>query len=400
MNMKTLQMIKYLFLIIVIHYLFMNCDCALPPGQVTEQTLINTLLTGYNKNIRPDEQVSVDITASLQQIVSIDDKQQVMTSSSFITQIWVDERLQWSPAAYNDTVVVMLPVKSIWIPDTFVLNSADTNGYLTINDYSLASVNYDGSVAMILPALTIRTRCSLLAQNFPFDRQICGINLTSWAQGENRILYTENDSLVIDTSGYTEHPLWELTKTDLIVYRAEDRAPFELTYNNVISIQLHLRRKPSYFILNGIFACLVLNCVTLIAFTLPFATQISLCKFGYTREEILSLVISGMICFMTYSVYSLSFSSLFPQQSQYIMMITLFFLLSIAWTLVSLAWFVLYNHYVTKGEVPKKLGWFCERLQGILSCRCRSAKSNDNQVKKNDPESVSVNVQNMERTDI
>ena len=269
---------KYFFFIIVIYDLFIDCDCALPTGQLAEQTLITSLLNGYNKNIRPDDTVLVDITASIQQIVSIDDKQQIMTSSSFITQMWTDERLTWVPSSANNIEVVMLPVKSLWIPDTFVLNSADANGYLTINDYSLASIDSDGNVAMILPALTIRTRCNLFAQKFPFDRQVCAINLTSWAQGENRIAYTENDSVVIDISGYSEHPLWELSKTDMIVYRAEDRAPFELTYNNIISVQLYLRRKPSYFILNGIFACLVLNCVTLIAFTLPFATQINLCK--------------------------------------------------------------------------------------------------------------------------
>ena len=38
-----------------------------------------------------------------------------------------------------------------------VLNSAGANGYLTISDYSLASVYYTGQVYMILPALTIRT---------------------------------------------------------------------------------------------------------------------------------------------------------------------------------------------------------------------------------------------------
>lgn len=271
-------MMKYYAFIIMVHYWFMACDCALPAGQQAEQTLINTLLTGYNKNIRPDQTVSVDITASLQQIVSIDDKQQIMTSSSFVSQTWTDERLTWTPNSTYNFSVVMLPVKSLWIPDTFVLNSADAIGYLTISDYSLASVDSDGDVAMILPTLTIRTRCYLFAQKFPFDRQVCAINLTSWAQGVNRVTYTENNSVVIDISGYTEHPLWQLVNTDMIVYEAEDRAPFEATSNNVISIQLYLRRKPSYFILNGIFACLVLNCVILIAFTLPFATQINLCK--------------------------------------------------------------------------------------------------------------------------
>jgi hypothetical protein len=118
----------------------------------------------------------------------------------------------------------------------------------------------------------------MIVQKFPFDRQICSINLTSWAQGTNRIAYTENSSLVIDTSEYTDNPIWELNGTDMIVYHAEDRVPFEDTFNDVISIQLYLQRKPLFFMMNGIFACLVLNCVTLIAYVLPFGTQIGLCK--------------------------------------------------------------------------------------------------------------------------
>jgi nicotinic acetylcholine receptor len=272
-------MIKLLVFIILIYHLFYFCDSGtLSASQLAEQTLITTLLNGYNKNIRPDDQVSVDITAALQQIVAIDEKQQIMISSSFISQTWYDDRLSWTPNISNNIEVVMLSVKSLWIPDTMILNSADGNGYLTVNDYSLASVDYTGQVYMILPALTIKTKCNLFVQKFPFDKQICSINLTSWSQGSNRIIYTENDSLVIDTSEYSEHALWKLNGTDMIVIQAEDRAPFEDTYNAVISIQLYLQRKPLFFILNGIFACLILNCVTLLSYVLPFTAQISLCK--------------------------------------------------------------------------------------------------------------------------
>ena len=116
----------------------------------------------------------------------------------------------------------------------------------------------------------------------------------------------------------------------------------------------------------------------------------------------------GMVCFMTYSVYSLNFSSLFPQQSQYIMMITLFFLLSIGWTFVSLAWFVACNHYMTKGEMPPALHLFCQRLQRMCFCCFPSTKGNDNKVNnkndivensqlKKDANLVSVKLENNKR---
>ena len=263
--------------------IFPVCDGgSLPPSQQSEQTLISTLLNGYNKNIRPDSQVIIEISANIQQIVTIDEKQQIMTSSFFLSQEWNDPRLTWTPNSTNDnTTVVMIPVKSLWIPDTMVVNSADANGYLPVTDYSYASIQYDGEVYMILPALTVKTRCNLNAQKFPFDKQMCSINLTSWSQGTNRIAYVENTSFLIDTSEYIEHALWELEKTNIVVIQAGDRAFFESTYNDVISLQLYLARKPLFFMMNGIFACLILNCVTLISYLLPYATQISLSEFFF-----------------------------------------------------------------------------------------------------------------------
>jgi hypothetical protein len=140
-------MIKVLALIVLLSYLFHGCHCgSLPPSQLAEQALIASLLNGYNKNIRPDDQVFVDITASLQQIVAMDEKQQIMTSSSFISQTWYDNRLSWTPDNSNYTITaVLLPAKSLWTPDTMILNSADANGYLTLSEQSLASVRHDVS---------------------------------------------------------------------------------------------------------------------------------------------------------------------------------------------------------------------------------------------------------------
>jgi hypothetical protein len=56
-------MIKLLAFTILVWYSLDFCDCALSAIQQAEQTL-TALLNGYNKNIRPDDQVSVDITAT------------------------------------------------------------------------------------------------------------------------------------------------------------------------------------------------------------------------------------------------------------------------------------------------------------------------------------------------
>jgi hypothetical protein len=86
---------------------------------------------------------------------------------------------------------------------------------------------------------------------------------------------------------------------------------------------------------------------------------------------------------MTYSVYSLNFSSLFPQQSEYLMMITLYFLLSIGWTLLSMVWFIICNYIITKADMSKSLHAFCEWLQKVLFCCFPSPPKQDTKTKEN-----------------
>ena len=46
---------------------------------------------------------------------------------------------------------------------------------------------------------------------------------------------------------YIEHSLCKLDKMTILVTETADRAPFEVTENAVISIQLYLQRKPLFF---------------------------------------------------------------------------------------------------------------------------------------------------------
>jgi hypothetical protein len=52
--------------------------------QKIEQSLITNLLKGYNKIVRPDATVIGEYIVFLRQIVSVDEKNQIMTSSSYI----------------------------------------------------------------------------------------------------------------------------------------------------------------------------------------------------------------------------------------------------------------------------------------------------------------------------
>ena len=132
----------------------------------------------YNKNIRPDESVDFTASFSLKQIVSIDEKNQIMTSNSYLGLSWLDQRLKWNPEDYNDVKYILIPTSQLWIVDLFVINTAETNGFITIPTQSLASVSSNGYVYVVFSLTSLKTRCQLNVKYFPFDTQNCSVTIT------------------------------------------------------------------------------------------------------------------------------------------------------------------------------------------------------------------------------
>lgn len=262
--------------------LLSSCKSQLSTTQQSEQTLLTTLLTGYNKQIRPSVTVNINATVAVKQIISLDEKNQILSTSNYISQEWNDPRLKWTPSAYSNIDVIMMQAKSIWIPDTTVLNSADTDSYFRLSDYSLASVRNDGNVYLIIPMILMRTRCKLNMRAFPFDKQECNVILSPWSNGIARISFAVTEDLV-DLSDYLEHPIWDLYSVGLDEKQSGiDRVPYVAnSFSAEIIISYSLKRKPLYYFVNFIFPCLVLNFVSLFAYSIPINGQIGLSKIDF-----------------------------------------------------------------------------------------------------------------------
>jgi hypothetical protein len=349
---------KYLIFFLLAKHLLIFFNCAvLNSNQQAEQNLLEALTKNYSKYIRPTEQVTINMTLSLKQIVSVDEKNQIMTTSNHISQEWVDARLEWNKSDYNGISVMMVPVKNIWIPDTIILNTADPDGYLRLSDYSLASVKSDGQVYLILPSALTRTRCDLNMKTFPFDTQTCSIIITSWSHGSDQVNYNLEDVSGINLDNYLDNTIWELLDSNISTQSNPNRVPYDVTDNIELIIQLNLKRKPLYYMINGVLPCLVLNLITILAFMFPYAQQITL----------------SMTTFLTYSVYAVRLSNDLPTQSEFLPLITLYFIVSTFFTLLSMFWFFLCNFILVKGSMPGMILKFCEILRyRSISCNCLS----------------------------
>ena len=69
----------------------------------------------YDKNSKPTGQVNISMQISIKQIVGIQEKDQTITLSVWITQIWTDPRLVYNMSQFSDIPYTNLPSDKLWM---------------------------------------------------------------------------------------------------------------------------------------------------------------------------------------------------------------------------------------------------------------------------------------------
>ena len=111
---------------------------------VLKESLFNSV---YDKTSRPANTVEIDLAIFFKQIVSLDDKNQIVTSSSVLIASWYDTRLEWNNYTYPiDSISVN--AKQLWLPDLYIINSAESNGFLTVGDFNSAEITKNGVITV------------------------------------------------------------------------------------------------------------------------------------------------------------------------------------------------------------------------------------------------------------
>jgi len=84
---------------------------------------------------------------SLRALSSIDEKNQIMTTDSYLTAQWTDSRLFWDPndPNYGGNNYVFIPASTLWMPDFCELSTVNTNCFVSLANY-YAFVQNNGSV--------------------------------------------------------------------------------------------------------------------------------------------------------------------------------------------------------------------------------------------------------------
>jgi hypothetical protein len=111
------------------------------------------LNSNYDITIPPQDFMQI-LTLDLffKQIVKLDQTNQILVSSVTLAAFYFDQRLAWNITEYP-IVFITLKATQIWLPDLYVINSADLNAIVPFSSSNLVFVTFIGQVYMYYPPL-------------------------------------------------------------------------------------------------------------------------------------------------------------------------------------------------------------------------------------------------------
>lgn len=240
----------------------------------------------YDRLVRPVETVAVQAGLHLMTIDTLDIKSMTNSMTGWLTVDWTDTRLTWTVDATNTAEHFYALDTEIWKPELFIDNSKENLKILN-DPYLQFKVDKAGLVEWELPMI-FQTHCEVDVTYYPFDVQICTVELTSWAYTKDELtltaLYDE-----VKTEGLEPHGEWDLVSTEVKTKDiTETKASgTEQTYP-VIDFNIKLRRKPAYYITGIILPVILVAFLQILVFLLPVDSGE---KIGFAITVLLALAV-------------------------------------------------------------------------------------------------------------
>uniref|UniRef100_G3U289 Neuronal acetylcholine receptor subunit beta-4 n=1 Tax=Loxodonta africana TaxID=9785 RepID=G3U289_LOXAF len=259
-----------------------------------EEKLIEDLLnkTRYNNLIRPaassSELISIQLQLILAQLISVNEREQIMTTNIWLKQEWTDYRLAWNSSRYEGVNILRIPAKRVWLPDIVLYNNAD--GTYEVSVYTNVVVRSNGSIQWLPPAI-YKSACKIEVKHFPFDQQNCTLKFRSWTYD-----YTEIDMVLktptADMDDFTPSGEWDIVALPgRRTVNPQDPSYVDVTYDFII------KRKPLFYTINLIIPCVLITSLAILVFYLPSncGEKMTLCISVLLALTVFLLLISKIV---------------------------------------------------------------------------------------------------------
>ncbi|XP_067828321.1 acetylcholine receptor subunit epsilon [Heptranchias perlo] len=241
-----------------------------------EEKLLNKLMANYDKRIRPAKShkdiIDVTLKLTLTNLISLNEKEETLTTNVWIEIQWSDYRLAWNLSNYGGLDMVRVPSNMVWLPDIVLENNID--GQFEVAYYANVLVYNDGGIYWLPPAI-YRSACPIAVTYFPFDWQNCSLVFRSQTYSAREItlkLTKDNGKLIewihTDPGDFTENGEWAIKHKPAKQLINRQFTPDDTEYQEIIFF-LIIQRKPLFYIINIIAPCVLLSSLVVLVFFLP-----------------------------------------------------------------------------------------------------------------------------------
>ncbi|XP_071951834.1 gamma-aminobutyric acid receptor subunit beta-3-like isoform X2 [Antedon mediterranea] len=163
--------------------------------------ILNTLLDGYDKRLRPHyggKRVNVQISMYIYNIGPISETNMEYTMDLYFRQQWNDPRLAFDGSVITGLALTNEMAKRVWIPDTYFINEKKASYHTILTENTLISITPSGDM-LYSTRLTLTAGCLMDLKYFPMDTQHCDLWLESYAYSNQHVKYSwvGNDSSAI-----------------------------------------------------------------------------------------------------------------------------------------------------------------------------------------------------------
>ncbi|XP_067679584.1 neuronal acetylcholine receptor subunit beta-4-like [Haliotis asinina] len=244
------------------------CLCVVKADIDVELNLIKDVIEKRSVFSKCDPQsgrnISVNVIFYPQYIISLDEREQVLTSSGWVDLWWTDTRLTWNASSYGGIDRMYVNQNMIWIPDIITENSV-AGFYILGSGQDFVLVHSSGEVEWS-PGNVYKTVCEIDVVTFPFDSQQCFLNFSSWMYFKDAVtLVVTDDSVNMDF--FQSNSEWILSNISILetdfVYQDVDGSQGGIVF------VLKLKRYSAFYVLKIIIPAIILSVLNSFVFIVP-----------------------------------------------------------------------------------------------------------------------------------
>ena len=257
--------IRTLFVVLIIHAIL---HCSTSTRREKEGLLQKTILQNYHQYSRPenpwwpDQPLNVYTVIGLAYIRNYDEKLGILSSALTVSLAWHDKELSWNSTEHGGLNKTKLPRNKIWYPPFCLSNPAD--GFLQVGDdreEELLTIQSDGLIIWS-SIVTTETICAADALYYPFDQQTCKLLFFPFYYFKDEIIIYSNSDKV-ELNYYEKNMVWDLKSATI------SDVPTPDGYFHTTVVQLLMKRRPMYFVVNVILPMLLIGILNVFVFLLP-----------------------------------------------------------------------------------------------------------------------------------